>query len=271
MMTRRSFGFTLAAASVPAAPGRVRIGCQMNAFKDPANTAELERLIGRIKAAGYAGFETNVRNVRWDLEECRAAIRRGGITYIGPHTNMNLGVAGLREAADRTAALGGERVVVSGGAGPPGEARWRAKAALLNEVGEHCRARGVVLIYHNHRWEFESDAAEMESLIRDTKPGLVSFLMDAGHAHLAGVEPSQFLRKHPSRIDSIHLRSVDAAGKRLPLGQGAPDLKLLAAEIRRLKWTGWLINEPELRTADTAAAEARIKADRSHIRKVFST
>ena len=270
-MTRRSFGLTLAAASVPAASGRLRIGCQMNAFKDPASAAELERLIERIRAAGYSGFETNVRNLRWDLEECRTAIRRGGITYIGPHTNMNLGVAGLREAAGRTAALGGERVVVSGSGGTKGAAGWKAKAALLNEVGEHCRARGLVLIYHNHKWEFESNAAEMESLIRDTKPGLVSFLMDAGHAYLAGVEPSQFLGRHPSRIDSIHLRSVDGAGKRLPLGQGAPDLKLLAAAIRRLQWSGWLINEPELRTADTAAAEAQIHAERRYLRKVFST
>jgi len=110
----------------------------------------------------------------------------------------------------------------------------------------------------------------MEALIRHTKPGLVSFLLDAGHAYLAGVEPSPFLRKHAERVDSIHLRSVDAAGRRLPLGEGAPDLSLLAAEIRKLGWAGWLINEPELRTSDTEAALAQIKADREYIRAVLS-
>lgn len=269
MLTRRAFSIALTAAA-PAATGRLRVGCQMNAYKDPADLAELEGLIVRIRDAGYAGFETNVRNVRWDVEACRAAIRRGGIAFIGPHTNMNLGLAGLREAAARTAALGGERIVVSGAQAELDDAKLKDKAAFLNEAGEYCRRRHLVLIYHNHKWEFDSGAAEMEGLIRHTRPEFVSFLMDVGHAHLAGVDPARFLRRHPGRIDSIHLRAVDQAGGRLPLGEGAPSLDTLAEEIRKLNWTGWLINEPELRTADTAAADAWIRGGREAIRKAFS-
>jgi sugar phosphate isomerase/epimerase len=84
------------------------------------------------------------------------------------------------------------------------------------------------------------------------------------------VEPAQFLAKHSARIDAIHLRSVDPDGKRLPLGKGKPDLGQLASEIRRLGWAGWLINEPELRTSETALAAAQIQADREYIRAVFS-
>ncbi len=270
MLTRRAFSIALTAAAAPAATGGLRIGCHMNAYKDPSDLAELERLIVRIRDAGYAGFETNVRNVRWDADACRAALRRGGIAFIGPHTNMNLGLAGLREAAARTAALGGERIVVSGAQAGLDGAGLREKAAFLNEAGEQCRRHGLLLSYHNHKWEFESGAAEMEGLIRLTRPEFVSFLMDVGHAHLAGADPARFLHRHAGRIDSIHLRAVDQAGGRLPLGQGAPSLAKLAAQIRELNWTGWLINEPELRTADTAAADAWIRDGREAIRKAFS-
>ena len=278
MLSRRAFIGTLAAAPLAAQKGGPAnpVGCQTNAFKDPTDLPGLLKLLEIIKSAGYAGFETNVRNTM--LGDAPAAgVRQQwggtGLRFIGPHVNLRQGVEALRPAIERTAALGGEKLVTSGAAlvkeGQISEAEVKAKAAQLSQLGNLCRQHGVALTYHNHKGEFLLEAAEMEGLIRQTDPEVVSFMMDSGHVHLAGMKPGAFLRKHGRRIDCIHIRNVGPDEKRVRLGTGLPDLGELAAAIRDTQWRGWLINEPELRTADTALATASIKSDRAYMKQIF--
>ena len=109
----------------------------------------------------------------------------------------------------------------------------------------------------------------MNGLAQHTSPGLVSFLMDAGHGYLGGGDPAAFLAAYSSRIYGIHLKTFrgKAVSGQVPLGEGDFDFQDLAASVRKTNWTGWLIVEEGggPRPGNTAA----LGPDRAYIRKVF--
>lgn len=273
MLTRRDLLLSVpAAAALAAAPRGLPVGCQQNAWRDPADFDGLLAQLEKIKRLGYEGFETNVRNVRgqFDSAPARDRLRATGLRFIGPHANVvNTKPDELERIAAGSRGLGAERLVLSGSVPKENpDAAIATMAKALNAIGRSCRKLGMRAIYHNHQTEFVSNAAPMEELFRQTDAGAVFLLFDVGHAFLQNIDVAAFLAKHHRRVDSLHLRDIKA-GKQVPLGEGELDLKGLAAAIRRVKWRGWLIDETELRTPDSRLAERVLASNRKVIRETF--
>jgi sugar phosphate isomerase/epimerase len=96
---------------------------------------------------------------------------------------------------------------------------------------------------------------------------LVHFVLDCGHAYRAKIDVAEFFARHHSRIDGLHLRDFRGDAQ-VPLGQGDFDLPALAAEIKKTKWRGWLLNEEE-RADGSKPGEAAVAPARQTLRKVF--
>jgi sugar phosphate isomerase/epimerase len=118
------------------------------------------------------------------------------------------------------------------------------KIEALQGAGTCARNLGLGFAYHNHWGEFQSKVGEIDALYGRTDPGLVSFLLDAGHAYRGGANVPEFLEKHSRRIVGIHFRDVKS-GRQVPLGEGTFPLAEVAATLRTLQWSGWAINEEE--------------------------
>ena len=273
MMTRRELLISVpVGAGLAAAPRRLLVGAQQNAWRDPADFDGLLAQLEKIKRLGFEGFETNLRNVQGQFdsaEKARERLRATGLRFIGPHTNLKAKPEELERAAAGSKALGAERLVLSGGVPKEGaDAAIASMAQALNAAGRYCRKLGMRAIYHNHQTEFVSNGAPMESLLSQTDPAAVFLLFDTGHAFLQKIDLAAFLVKHTKRIDSLHLRDIKA-GKQVPLGEGELDLKALAAAVKRTGWSGWLIDETEMRTPDSALAERVVSSNRKVIRETF--
>lgn len=141
------------------------------------------------------------------------------------------------------------------------------KAAALNAAGEYCLRRGLRVAYHNHNAEFSAGGAEIEAPIEKTRPELVDLFPDAGYIFYAKADVAQFFARHHARIAGFHFRDFKGRNQ-VPLGQGEFDLRRLAAAMRRLKWSGWLLNEEE-RENDGRPGDAAMVPAREHIRKIF--
>jgi sugar phosphate isomerase/epimerase len=280
---RREF-LGAAAASALAATTGLRAGCQTNAWRIPDFPAFLG-VLDRIHAHGYAGFETGFRNLQKrfdDAKATRSEIERRGLVFLGIHIFLleydpETSVAPwdlLASVADGGAALGAERLILSGrSVADPGARKKKAQA--LNRAGEHAKKRGLQLAYHNHDAEFRNGAAEIEELAASTDAGLVHFVMDAGHAWFGGGDAAKFLDRHHRRIDGMHLRDFRRRGAspedpdpQVVLGQGVNDLAPLAAVVRKRGWRGWVINEEE-RLNDGRPGDVAIGPARAHIKKLF--
>lgn len=276
--SRRSFLAGLAAACASPAQARPRVGCQANGFPlKPGDFAALLEALREMKRLGYSGFECNYRFVQDQFDrarEARSQIEATSVKFIGAHVNLKemLGPRGA-EIARGLAALGAEAAVMSAaGLSPEGQfsrAALLEKARQVETVARLVKTHGLLLAYHNHNPEFANQNAEMNGLAENTDPGLVSFMVDAGHGYLGGGDPAAFLARYPTRVYGIHLktfRGKDVSGQ-VPLGQGDFGFEALAAAIRKAKWAGWLIVEEGggPRPGNTAA----LGPDRDYIRRVF--
>jgi sugar phosphate isomerase/epimerase len=75
---------------------------------------------------------------------------------------------------------------------------------------------GLRIAYHNEK--NDEGEKELEALLAATDVKYVSFLLDAGHAYLSGMDVPAFLHKHSGKIIGIHLRDF-RDGSRFPSGK----------------------------------------------------
>lgn len=265
----------LSGARAQAATRTPRVGCQANGFPlKPGDFPALLEALKKMQELNYTGFECNVRFVESEFGKVAAARQRiadTGVEFIGAHLSMQLAKPDVFPRwIEGLAALGASHIVMSGtGLAANGvftaDALQR-KADALNTLGETCRKGGLRLAYHNHNPEFARDNAEVNALAESTDPERVHFLMDAGHAKLGGGDPAKFMRQHAPRIVGCHLKTYRELVQ-VPLGEGDWDFVDLAAAIKAVNWSGWLITEEGggPKPGNTAA----LAPDRAYIRKVF--
>ena len=282
-MTRRS-ALQLLPAALPAPAPLVRLGCQTNAWPiDPRDFSQFLAVLGRIRSLGFTGFETTFRNVvpqAARLAEAQKEIAAAGLAFLGLHIFLGrqydpeTGVAPwklAREVADLGAALGAERLILSGAAknknGKVDAATLARKTEALNRAGAYCARRRLSLAYHNHNLEFQGGGEEMERLLEQTDPGTVGLMLDAGHAFVGGVDAVAFFERRHARIRGMHLRDFKL-GRQAPLGRGEFDFGALARAVHRVRWRGWIVAEEE-RPNDVRPGDSVVKPARGRLRKVF--
>jgi sugar phosphate isomerase/epimerase len=289
-MTRRDFllacGLAGAGSQLLAATARIHVGCQTNAWPIQDFSQFLE-VLGRIRKFGFECFETGFRNVQSRFQDAAAArreIEKAGLEFWAVHIFLGQGydpktaipAADMIETmASGGAALGARRLIVSGRSlgsnGKVDAAALQAKAEGLDRAGKACRKHGLRFAYHNHDLEFQHGQAEIEGLIRRTSPELVSLVLDAGHAVLAGADPAEFFSPHAGRIEGIHLRDFRGQGRleeQVPLGAGRVDYKPLAAAIKKAQWSGCVLAEEE-RLAGVKPGSSAVEPARRHLRALF--
>ena len=273
-----------------AGPGKLLPGCQTNAWKiDPHDFSTFLQVLEQIKAFQYAGFETGFGNVQaqFGQPEARRQIEATGLRFTGIHIFLftydpqtAIAPASLyQRVAEGGAGLGANRLILSGGPvnsdGKLDEAALHRKAGALMEAATYARQQGLGMAYHNEFRDSRSGGIELEALLRETDPALVSFLLDAGHAYIGGVDVPAFFRQHYTRIVGLHLRDYrskqGAAPTELdevPLGEGDFDLNALANVVERSGWSGWVINEEDYANGSKPGSTA-IKVARESLRKAF--
>jgi len=275
VITRRALVMGVPMAAV--VETRVHAGAQTNAWTiDPKNLNSLLEVLATLKRLGFEGFETSFRNVQEQFgkpEPARARLGETGLRFFGVHVFLQeydpetaIGPWDLlRKVADGGAALGAERLIVSG-ASTPDPAALARKAKALDRVGRYCAGRGLKLGYHNHHFEFQEHHWQIEGLLQEAGPSL-RLVLDAGHALEGGANVAEFFAQHAGRIDGIHLRDA-RQGQEVPLGEGEYPWGPLAAAIAKAKWSGWVLAEEE-RLSGEKPGEAAIRPAREAIRRIF--
>lgn len=260
--------------------GGPRLGCQTNAWRiQPGDFGQFLAVLDKVRGYRYDGFETGFRNVETRFADAKAArveLAKRRLVFLGCHVFLleydkatSLAPGELVERViTRSAALGAERVILSGASVGQDRAAQKRKAEALLRFGDLCRKAGMRgVAYHNHDREFVEGAGEMEALLVDTAGGAVQLVMDAGHAWLARADVAAFFTKHAARLDGMHLRDFQDR-EQVPLGQGVFPLMELVGLIRARRWAGWVVNEEE-RLNDVKPGDAAVGPARRRMREVF--
>jgi inosose dehydratase len=91
-------------------------------------------------------------------------------------------------------------------------AGWQSLIATAHRVAELARSKfDLKVVFHPHAETHVEYEDQIEALLAQTDPALVSLCLDTGHHAYRGGEPVSFFRKHHARIPYLHLKSIDPA------------------------------------------------------------
>ncbi len=237
-----------------------------------------------IAAAGYEGTEYSSRFPP-ETAAVRALLEPRGLRLVSAYVALKLpggdAAAEIRVAHSRAQfvrAAGGDvlvvaldyderRAAIAGSvtdADPAlGDAGWGCVVAALHEIGRHCNAIGLTLVFHNEAGTFVETAHEFDELARRSDPALLSLCLDVGHLTVGGGDAVEFLREHRERIRHIHVKDADrnvidgmrrrefdmmeALRRRVfcELGTGALDVAGIVRELKSSGYDRWVVLEQD--------------------------
>jgi inosose dehydratase len=279
--------------------------------EDPEDGANppWRQVLDQVARAGYAGIELGPIGYLPESEsllprelELRGLQLVAGFLFEPLHTRH--GIVHALEVAQRTCRLlaaGGARhlVIIQGftrererAAGRPGAAlplraaEWRTLVDGVHEVAQIAGEHGLVPCFHPHAGtdvEFED---EIERLVEDTDPALVSLCIDTGHCAYAGVDPVALYRGCADRVAYFHLKDVDrgrlrgalaralsfeqavAARVFCPLGEGVVDFAGLGGALEEHGFAGWATVEQDRLPTDSGTPAEHASASLAHLREL---
>ena len=89
---------------------------------------------------------------------------------------------------------------------------WKVFCNGLNRLGKISKEEyGIDLTFHHHMGTVVENATEVERMMENTDPELVSLLYDTGHFAYCGEDPLEMVKKYIGRIKHVHLKDIRPA------------------------------------------------------------
>lgn len=247
MLNRREALAALsAAATLPAAPLGLPIGCQTYPVREEIGK-DFDATLRDLAAAGFRGIELcsppgyakSGFGVLLSSKpaEIRRRIRAAGLVCDSCHFQVReFKPEALGETIAYAKELGLKQMVLaSSGLRNARIADWARVAQELNRAAEQIQKAGLVAAFHNHNIEFTQADGELiyDRLMKELDAKLVRMQFQTWVVS-DGVDPIAVLEKYPGRIVSLHLQDFDPATKGMTaIGKGSVDWKRLFAVARR--------------------------------------
>lgn len=156
--------------------------------------------------------------------------------------------------------------------------QWQHLINGLHTIGRIAHDFNMQVVYHYHAGTGVFTESEIDYLLQNTSPKLVSLLLDTGHAAFAGIDPLKLIHKYGRRIRYVHLKDIrgsilnqvkqenlsfmDAVrqGVFTVPGDGSIDFLPLLHGLRQFNYQGWFIVEAEQDPAIAPPFEYACKA-----------
>jgi inosose dehydratase len=255
-------------------------------FGDDPRQPPWTQFLDEVVEAGYAWIERGPEGyLPLDVDRLGAELESRGLRLSAAHAMRPLedrdawGVLeGDVERACATASALGARTLVliddvytdlfTGAQVAPRElddAGWARLVETTNRVAELARSRwDMTVAFHPHVETHVEREDQIERLLAETEPELVTLCFDVGHHAYLGQDAVDFVRRHHDRISYLHFKNVDpavrerVARENVPfavavtqdvfteLPQGAVDMPALAALLDEIGYGGFAVIEQDM-------------------------
>lgn len=222
---------------------QVPIGIELYAVRNEL-TRDLPGTLKQVAAIGYEAVEFYSPYYEWTpafAKDVRRQLDDLGLRCLSTHNHIAAFTpgGGVEKAIELNGILGARQVVLASAPGKiEGADGWKQLAAKLTAAADVFRPHGLVAGYHNHQAEWakvDGDQRIMDVIAAHT-PKEVVLQLDVGTTLEMGQDPVAWIRSHPGRIRSVHLKDwapgEESANKgyRVLFGEGiAPWAELVNA------------------------------------------
>lgn len=116
-----------------------------------------------------------------------------------------------------------------------------------NKVSEKLDEHGMRLGYHNHDYIFEKFGDEyLWDILAENTDDRFILQLDTGHATLMGIDPVEFIHRHPGRTASIHAKAYSATDEEAVVGEDDLDWEGIIEASENVGGIEWYILEYEI-------------------------
>jgi inosose dehydratase len=151
--------------------------------------------------------------------------------------------------------------------------QWQAMIKQVTDVAKIAKSYDLSTAFHPHVGTCVETEEQIERLLATTDPDLVGLCLDTGHHAYWNADPLDFLRKHRSRIVSVHLKNVDGEIRRrvhaenihcddafeigimTDLDKGALDIAAIVADLNGHGFDGPVVVEQDLAETNPRSPE----------------
>jgi inosose dehydratase len=284
--------FLAAAAPLAAKTNATHIACQCYVFEqDYAERKQktidhVDDILGVVASAGYRAVELTSTYFPPDkTSESLALLDKHGlalpIAYIGGPMHDDRWHKTLETAlafADRLKPHKGLEAISFNcdpkpRAEPKTDAELVIEAQALEQLGSDLKQRSLRLLVHAHAPEMADHAREWRYFFHHTTAANVGICLDTHWVYRGGENVMDLVKEAGTRIGDVHLRNSASGIWLEDVADGDVDHKAVAAELKKLRYKGWLTVELawDPQTQRTRTLGEDLKRSREYVERVFAT
>ncbi len=246
------------------------VGLQLYTVRDDM-AKDFKGTLQQVKALGYDGVEF-AGLFGHSPAEIKAMCAEIGLNPISAHVPLQEMLEDIDKVIADYKAIGCEYIVVPYVTEErrPGGEFFKQMVEEIRTIGAKCKEAGLVLLYHNHDFEFqktETGEFGLDYLYANVPADLLQTELDQCWVKYAGQDPVAYLQKYEGRSPVVHLKDYYASGEQKedpyaliglnegekkenkafefrPLGYGVQDIPAII-EASKKAGSKWLIVEQD--------------------------
>jgi sugar phosphate isomerase/epimerase len=173
--------------------------------------------IQKIKEIGYDAVEL-AGLYGMDPSEVRAVLDEFELPAISAHVPIVELIQDLEGTLDKYLTVGCKYIAI-----PyldetlrPGSDGFAGVLKEMERIGKACQEKGLVMLYHNHDFEFvkmENGSYGLDYIYETLPESLLQTELDTCWIKVAGEDPASYVRKYAGRCPVVHLKDFYKEGK----------------------------------------------------------
>lgn len=197
---------------------KLPIALQLYSVRDDM-AADFEGTLRKVRELGYDGVEFAGLHGRQPAE-VRRLLAENGLAAVSAHVPIDELAADIPGVVGAYKEIGCAYIALPwmDEERRPGHAKYPLLLEQARAIAEECRRQGMLLLYHNHDFEFEKVDGEygLDRLYRDLPADLLATEFDTCWINVAGEDPVAYLHTYAGRAPVVHLKDFVMPAKSPP-------------------------------------------------------
>jgi len=229
------------------------VGAQLFTLRDLLKTpADVAKTLPQVRAIGYEVVQLSglapmePKDLKKILDDC-------GLWGCSTHEPMDAILKDTDRLIERLKIVGAVTTAIPWiGEDYRSEDGYKRLALEANAAGRKLKAAGIILMYHNHGFEFQKygDKLGLEILYDESDPELLQGEIDTYWVQYGGGNPAAWCRRLKGRMPLVHLKDMTVLNNQptmTEIGQGNIDFKEIRDACDRSGVTWFMVEQDTCR------------------------
>jgi len=201
----------------------LKVGLQLYTVREDLER-DFEGTIEKVAALGYQGVEFAGYYGR-TAEQVKTLLDKHNLEVVGAHTPYVDLLEDAQSLIDFNKAIGNRYIIVPYLAEEQ-RSNWPEIFENLRKLGEICNKNDVVLLYHNHDFEFTEKIGErtvLDAMYEEIPADLIQVELDSAWVEYSGHDAVEYINKYAGRLPIVHwkdFKRTDDGIQMMELGEG---------------------------------------------------